>query len=60
MDYPIIQYADDTLIIMPADITQLLYLKRLLEKLSASTGLKVNYNKTSIALSISLLNTVLN
>jgi hypothetical protein len=47
-NYPIIQYADDTLLIMPADQTQLLCLKDLLGTFSASTGLHVNYHKTTL------------
>jgi hypothetical protein len=37
-DFPIIQYADDTLLIMPADRVQLLALKEVLNKFSKSTG----------------------
>lgn len=43
-DYPIIQYADDTLIILPVDAPQLTSLKGILATFAASTGLKVNYN----------------
>jgi hypothetical protein len=45
-DFPIIQYADDTLLILPADKDQLKVLKSLLAKFSLSTGLKINYNKS--------------
>jgi retron-type reverse transcriptase len=45
-DFPIIQYADDTLLIMEACPTQLLALKNLLHSFAASTGLKVNYHKS--------------
>jgi hypothetical protein len=45
--YPIIQYADDTLLIMLADLNQLLNLKGLLQ-FSEATGLRVNYNKTTM------------
>lgn len=45
-DYPIIQYADDTLIIMPAVISRLSNLKDLLYTYSISAGLKVNYQKS--------------
>jgi hypothetical protein len=45
-DFPIIQYTDDTLLIVPADRDQLLVLKDLLHKFSLSTGLKINYNKS--------------
>ncbi|KAM3260750.1 hypothetical protein ACQJBY_051787 [Aegilops geniculata] len=48
LDYPIIQYADDTLLIMPADEEQLSHLKYLLNLFSMSTGLFVNYNKSSM------------
>jgi hypothetical protein len=46
--YPILQYADDTLMIMPVDLTQLLNLKEILGNFSASTSLHVNYNKTTL------------
>jgi hypothetical protein len=45
-DFPIIQYADDTLIIMPADAKQLFTVKCLLRTFANSTGLKVNFNKS--------------
>jgi hypothetical protein len=45
-DFPIIQYADDTLIIMEACSRQLLTLKALLHSFGESTGLKVNYSKS--------------
>jgi hypothetical protein len=44
-DYPIIQYADDTLVIMSADPTQLSHLKEVLHIFASSTGLKVNFEK---------------
>ena len=47
-DYPIIQYADDTLMIMPADADQIIHLKYLLNLFSLSTGLFVNYSKSSM------------
>jgi hypothetical protein len=46
--YPIIQYADDTLLIMPADIGQIQHLKTLLLQFSDATGLRVNFNKTTM------------
>jgi hypothetical protein len=46
--YPILQYADDTLLIMPADAVQLNRLKDILRLFSASTGLQVNFHKTTI------------
>jgi hypothetical protein len=45
-DFLVIQYADDTLVIMEGDPRQLIFLKTLLQNFSGSTGLKVNYNKT--------------
>lgn len=48
LDYPIIQYADDTLLIMPADEDQLNHLKYLLNLFSLSTGLFVNFSKSSM------------
>jgi hypothetical protein len=41
--YPIVQYADDTLIIMPTEAKQLFFLKCLLHSFAESTGLKVNF-----------------
>lgn len=45
-DYPIVQYADDTLLIMPADPSQLTHLKAILLNFAASTGLKANFDKS--------------
>jgi hypothetical protein len=45
-DFPIIQYADDTLLIMEGDPRQLFFLKTLLQNFSDSTGLRVNYTKS--------------
>ena len=47
-DYPVIQYANDTLIILPADKDQLIALKDMLKVFSVSTGLDVNYHKSFI------------
>jgi hypothetical protein len=47
-DFPIIQYADDTLMIMEASSQQLFALKALLNTFADFTGLKVNYAKSSI------------
>lgn len=45
-DFPIIQYADDTLIIMEACGRQLMTLKALLHLFGESIGLRVNYSKS--------------
>jgi hypothetical protein len=46
--YPIIQYADDTLLIMPAEIGQIQHLKTLVLQFSDATSLRVNFNKTTM------------
>lgn len=45
-DFLVVQYIDDTLIIMEGDPRQLFFLKTLLQNFSDSIGLKVNYNKS--------------
>lgn len=45
-DYPIVQYADDTLLIVPGDAKCLFNLKGLLRSFSDSTGLHVNFCKS--------------
>jgi hypothetical protein len=47
-DFPIVQYADDTLLIMQACPTQLLALKDLLQTFASATGLRVNYSKSCL------------
>lgn len=47
-DFPIIQYADDTLIILEGEARQLFFLKSVLHSFSESTGLKVNYSKSQM------------
>jgi hypothetical protein len=44
-DYPILQYVDDTLIILPTDAKQPILLKGLLRSFTHSTTFKVNYSK---------------
>jgi hypothetical protein len=46
--FPIIQYADDTLLVMQADARQLFCLKALLHSFAISTGLKVNFHKSCL------------
>jgi hypothetical protein len=48
LDFPIVQYADDTLLIMEACPQQLLVLKAILNTFADSTGMKVNYAKSSM------------
>jgi hypothetical protein len=45
-DFPIVQYADDMLLILEACPRQLLALKDILATFASATGLKVNYNKS--------------
>jgi hypothetical protein len=47
-EFPVIQYADDTLIILKADASQLVCLKAILHSFALSTGLKVNYSKSNM------------
>jgi hypothetical protein len=47
-DFPIVQYVDDTLLIMEACPKQLFFLKAILNSFATSTGLRVNYNKSSM------------
>jgi hypothetical protein len=47
-DFPIVQYADDTLLVLPADKDQLLLIKDTLRKFSLSTGLKINFDKSQM------------
>jgi hypothetical protein len=49
-DFPIVQYTDDTLLIMEACPQQLIALKSILNAFVDSTGLKVNYSKSSMFL----------
>ncbi len=44
--FPIIQYADDTLIIMKTDQKELFCLKALLNTYTLCTGLKINFHKS--------------
>jgi hypothetical protein len=46
--FPIIQYVDDTLLIMEACPQQLFVLKAILDMFTASTGLKVSYSKSNM------------
>ena len=45
-DFPILQYADDTLIFMETDARQLFFLKAILNSFAESTRLRVNYSKS--------------
>jgi hypothetical protein len=50
LDFPIIQYVDDTLIIMEGCARQLFFLKSLLQTFAASSCLRVNYSNSMMVL----------
>lgn len=45
-DYPILQYADDTLVFLNGDAKEIFFLKALLNSFAEFSGLKVNYSKS--------------
>lgn len=47
-DFPVIQYADDTILLLPIEASQIQHIKNLLLHFAAYTGLKVNYSKSTI------------
>jgi hypothetical protein len=47
-DFPIIQYADDTIIVLPTNVSQLMVFKSLLNHYASFTGLKINFHKSSM------------
>ena len=47
-EFPIIQYADNTVLILQVDASQLFFLKALLHSFETSMGLKVNYRKSQM------------
>jgi hypothetical protein len=46
--FPVIQYADDTIVLMKAYQRQSLCLKAILETFAQSTGLRVNYSRSGM------------
>jgi hypothetical protein len=47
-EFPIIQYADDTLLVLQADANQLFFLRALLNSYETASGLKVNFGKSQL------------
>ena len=47
-NYPVIQYADDTIIVMPACQEQGIRMKQILTDYAASIGLKINFHKSTM------------
>ena len=45
-DFPVVQYADDTILVVQADSQQLSVLKQALQDFSVSTGLSINFHKS--------------
>jgi retron-type reverse transcriptase len=48
LPFPVVQYADDTIIVMQGEEQQLLILKDILQKIALSSGLKVYYHKSCL------------
>jgi hypothetical protein len=44
--FPVVQYADDTILVISAELDQIIALKEILHKFGISTGLKVNFQKS--------------
>ena len=44
---PVLQYADDTLILLRGELGEVTQLKMLLDQFSAATGLRINYHKST-------------
>jgi hypothetical protein len=47
-DFPVIQYADDTIVIMEACPVQVTLLKNLINEFAEATGLRVNFQKSNM------------
>lgn len=45
-DFPVIQYADDTILILPAEHCQVMQVNNILKHYAAQIGLKINYSKS--------------
>ena len=48
MDYPVIQYANDTILAMPACTSQAVIIKDILSDYATSIGLKINFHKSTL------------
>ena len=46
--YPVIQYANDTIIVLPACMDQAARIKSILEDYATSIGLKINFHKSTL------------
>ena len=45
---PVLQYADDTLILVKAELSSVQRLKNVLDSFAAATGLKINFHKSTV------------
>ncbi|KAK8450627.1 hypothetical protein SEVIR_6G062701v4 [Setaria viridis] len=51
---PVLQYADDTLLLVRAELSDIRRLKRVLDSFAAATGLKINFTKsTAVPMNVS-------
>ena len=46
--YPIVQYADDTIIVLPATVNDLKEFRKILDLYASFTGLRINFHKSSM------------
>jgi hypothetical protein len=44
--FPVVQYVDDTILVMQSNMEQLILLKEILQKVNLSSGLNVNFHKS--------------
>lgn len=45
---PVLQYADDTLLLIKGEVQQVQIIKRILDAFSAYTGLQINFSKSTL------------
>lgn len=45
--FPVLQYADDTLLLLQGDVQQAQVIKRVLHVFSGFTGLRINFSKST-------------
>jgi hypothetical protein len=45
---PVLQYADDTLLLVRAEVTDIRRLKKILDDFALASGLKINFNKSTL------------
>lgn len=45
---PVLQYADDTLLLVCAEVTDIQRLRKILDNFALATGLKINFSKSTL------------